>query len=290
MKMFRKLLLVVLLVLIVLPSSLVKGQDECDLEALRAVYSEAFATAESLQALDALQSQMGEAIAACLELESADETTADDLILNVAVKQSGIEVFPEPDRSSGREFAASGDFAPHVAGRNEDGTFIYIYYFDSGLQDGWSPVNQFAALTDQEIDGLAVIDPDSPPDLPNLPYDQHAARPFGTASTASDNHSATGVAAPVGSPGSPPIIVDTFVNGSCDNITLSVLWSDADSDASEAVLLGGSLGRVAVSGSSGTAVFGDLYCDFESCTFDAEVFDRAGNRSGPRSGTGWCSQ
>ncbi len=60
--------------------------------------------------------------------------TAVLLLENVPVARGGIEVFPLPDRKSGRIFAAVvGTFAPHVVGRSEDEKWLYIYYFDRGV-------------------------------------------------------------------------------------------------------------------------------------------------------------
>lgn len=101
------------------------------------------------------------------------------IIRNVDLR-GGISVYPEPSTSSGRIFAAVSEFHPHVAGKNEDGTWVYILYFQGSLQAGWASRNN-VVLTDNQLRSLEVIDPDNPPPLPNLPYDEAAARPFGVA-------------------------------------------------------------------------------------------------------------
>ena len=302
--MFRRFILGVFAIAIMLPASLAIGQDDCDVAVLAEEYDAALSEAVTLADLEAIQSQMGEEIAACNDVANSESSDpvgvgSEGMILNAAIQGGGVEVFPSPDRSSGRAFAAAGGFAPHIAGRSEDGNWLYIYYFDGGLQDGWAPAHQFADLTAGQVGALAVIGASNPPELPNLPYDELAARPFGTATSAGsdeelaaeDNVAANDEeqSAPT-SPGSPPVIVDTFTEGSCNGITIRVDWEDPDGDAAEVVLNGGSLGRIAIDGSQGSVNFGGLVCPYgNACTFNTEVFDRAGNRSGPRSGTGWCN-
>ena len=103
------------------------------------------------------------------------------LLENVPVARGGIEVFPLPDRKSGRVFAAvTGTFAPHVAGRDEEAKWFYIYYFDRGvLKAGWSP-SRGLVLEDEEVTALPVIDPEDMPDLPELEFNELASRPYGT--------------------------------------------------------------------------------------------------------------
>jgi hypothetical protein len=91
----------------------------------------------------------------------------------------GVEVFPAPDRASGREFAASMGFAPHAAGHDRSGEWVYIYYFEDGqLVSGWAPARQIA-LEENQFESLPMIDPLNLPVLPDLTYDDSAARPFG---------------------------------------------------------------------------------------------------------------
>ncbi len=103
------------------------------------------------------------------------------LLENVPVARGGIEVFPLPDRKSGRIFAAAvGTFAPHVAGRSEDEKWLFIYYFERGvLKAGWSP-RRGLVLEDAEVTALPVIDPEDAPELPDLELNELASRPYGT--------------------------------------------------------------------------------------------------------------
>jgi hypothetical protein len=114
--------------------------------------------------------------------ESADSEEP-FLLLNVPVKSGGIEVFPEPDRASGRLFAALGDFAPHIAGISEDGEWFFIYYFENGeLKSGWARVSRFdlSDIDPEDLEKLPVIDPEDLPEPPDLEPDDAASRPVGT--------------------------------------------------------------------------------------------------------------
>jgi hypothetical protein len=105
------------------------------------------------------------------------------ILLNVPIKSGGIEVFPEPDRTSGRLFAALGDFAPHIAGISEDGEWFFIYYFEDGeLKSGWARVSRFdlSDIDPEDLEKLPVIDPENLPELPDLEPDEAASRPVGT--------------------------------------------------------------------------------------------------------------
>ena len=93
----------------------------------------------------------------------------------------GLEVFPLPERTR-RLFAAVSDFNPYVYGRTQDKELIYILYFDGDLTAGWAQRGHLN-LTDREVNGLIVVDPENPPSLPALPYDQQAARPFGASNS-----------------------------------------------------------------------------------------------------------
>lgn len=103
------------------------------------------------------------------------------LLVHVGLK-GGIGVYPLPDISSGRLFAATSNFTPNVAGRNKTGDWLYILYFDGGLQDGWAQ-RKSLDLTDSQVNSLPVIDPQNPPPLPDLAYDPLAARPYGASNT-----------------------------------------------------------------------------------------------------------
>jgi len=108
---------------------------------------------------------------------SIESDTELNIIENVNVR-GGISVYPLPDTSSGRLFAAVSNFKPHVAGRNDDGTWLYILYFQGPLRGGWAARSNLA-LTDDEIEDLTIINPNNPPALPDLVFNQDAARPFG---------------------------------------------------------------------------------------------------------------
>lgn len=99
------------------------------------------------------------------------------IIENVPIS-GGVEVFPLPDRSSGRLFAAVSEFAPHVAGISEDGDWLLVVYFQGGIRSGWAPARNLT-LSDAQLGRLAVIDPDNPPDLPAMEFNDLASRPFG---------------------------------------------------------------------------------------------------------------
>jgi hypothetical protein len=102
------------------------------------------------------------------------------------IKASGVEIYPQPDRASGRLFAVIGDFAPFVGGISEDGDWLLIYFYERGeLTQGWSPAKQFDLPTEFLAD-LPVLDPDHLPDLPDLAFDPLAVRPVGVSVNASD--------------------------------------------------------------------------------------------------------
>lgn len=91
----------------------------------------------------------------------------------------GVEVFASPDQTEGRQFAASMGFAPHVAGHDESGEWAFIYYFDAGqLVSGWAPARQID-LDSSQFEALPMIDPINLPSLPDIAFDESAARPYG---------------------------------------------------------------------------------------------------------------
>lgn len=101
------------------------------------------------------------------------------VIPNVPVSRGGIEVFPRPEKvTAERLFAAvQTDFAPYVAGRTADSQWVYLYYFDgTELQDGWALARQLQ-IPSEQIATLSVIDPQSVPPFPDLPYTEAAQRP-----------------------------------------------------------------------------------------------------------------
>ncbi len=100
------------------------------------------------------------------------------VIANVAVAQGGIEVFPLPDRASGRLFAAvRTDFAPYIAGRTADSQWIYLYYLEGDtLVGAWAFTRQLN-ITPEQVATLSIIDPQNPPPVPILPFTEQAERP-----------------------------------------------------------------------------------------------------------------
>jgi hypothetical protein len=104
------------------------------------------------------------------------------LLENVPISTGGIEVFGQPSRKLERLFAAVGTFAPYLAGQSEDGEWLYFYYFDGKmLKAAWAPVKDFnlSKIDKAGLKKLPIIDPASPPELPQLDYDALAARPYG---------------------------------------------------------------------------------------------------------------
>jgi serine/threonine protein kinase len=113
--------------------------------------------------------------ASASEIAGVSETVASAVLLNVSTR-GGVEVFPIPSRDSTRIFAATSVFKPHVGGRDTTGNWLYIYYFeDDRLADGWAPRRQLE-VTDEAIVGLPIIDPNNPPPLPVLPWNEAATR------------------------------------------------------------------------------------------------------------------
>ena len=148
-------------------------------------------------------------------LEVADDTLVEPstgvIIENVATR-GGLEVFPEPNRTSGRIFAASANFAPHVAGINANEDWLFLLYLDNGVVvAGWSPRSQIV-LTNEEVVSLTVINIQNMPTLPTeLTGDLVAAsRPYGVnaGSTPAPTDSGDGNPAPTNTPsgggGNPP--------------------------------------------------------------------------------------
>jgi hypothetical protein len=93
-----------------------------------------------------------------------------------------------------------GTFAPYVAGKNEAGDWLHIYYFDiEVLKAGWSPRSQLA-VTDADLNKLPIIDPANPPELPELPDSVQAARPYGARISATTVAAETPVVQPTAGP------------------------------------------------------------------------------------------
>ena len=204
----------------------------------------------------------------------------DTILFNVPINRGGVEVFPMPDRASGRLFAVLGDFAPHVGGKNAAGDWILIYYFerDGSLESAWSPARQFLAISEEDAARLAVIDPANLPALPDLPIDAGATRPVRTTSAATSGASSatSGTAVPEQN-GTAPIIRDTFVSGVCRDILVTVDWTDADGDAVALTIEGEGVG---IGNSSGELTpSGGWKCSANHCTFEVILTDAAGNRA-----------
>lgn len=207
--------------------------------------------------------------------EDTDETAGDaggglgeapeSLVECVLIGSSGIEVYPEPDRSSGRVFAAAGQslFAPHVAGRTADGGWLYFYYFDEGEpMAGWARAIQIP-LSDEDYDVIEIINPNNVPDLPRVPYDTCAERPYGTRAT------------PI--PDQTPVLVSVTYTGTCADLTFQVTWTDPDGNAAYVDIDGEY--QEGIGGAGGTHVSPDWVCDFEACRARFTIVDVDGNRS-----------
>jgi hypothetical protein len=156
------------------------------------------------------------------ESTESDSEETDELFLleNVPVANGGIEVFPLPDRASGRLFAAvSSNFAPHVVGRfvdEREREWFYIYYADRGRwMAGWVPARglDFSDIDKEELEQLPEIDPEDLPELPEdevfeelgLEVDSAASRPYGTNSSAPQpTTAAPPTEVPAGNPPPPP--------------------------------------------------------------------------------------
>jgi uncharacterized protein YgiM (DUF1202 family) len=83
--------------------------------------------------------------------------------------------------------------------------------------------------------------------------------------------------------GQAPVITNVVAQGSCDDLTLVVTWSDPDGDAIQLEWLDGDTGTVAytdpISGSGGTFPSQDWYCESASCTQEVRAVDAAGHTS-----------
>ena len=120
-----------------------------------------------------------------LSLPTASAQDTD--IAQLGIAPGGIQLFPAPDGSTGRLYAVLGDFAPYVGGVSEDGEWLYVYFFVGGeWVAGWARVSNFADVPEGFLDGLPVIDPDDPPELPELDFDPLAILPVGFSSTVVD--------------------------------------------------------------------------------------------------------
>lgn len=187
------------------------------------------------------------------------------MIENVLTAPGGIEVFPLPSRDSGRVFAAAGTslFAPHVAGRNAAGDWVYIYYFDeSELKAGWTRVRNLV-LTEAQVAGLPVIDPNNPPELPSLLFNPDASRPYAPRAT------------PI--PDKTPVVRSARFEGNCQGSAIIVDWFDPDGNA-VAVDINGIIENIG--GGSGTLRSEGWFCDSPvGCLAQITVIDAEGNRS-----------
>jgi serine/threonine protein kinase len=98
------------------------------------------------------------------------------------VKTTGVVlVYAQPDTSSTRLVTTSEQFEPYVAGRNADGTWLYIFYFNLGeLARGWVAVESLE-IDPEAVAGLGVIDGTTLnlPEIenPEIEYDALAAPP-----------------------------------------------------------------------------------------------------------------
>ena len=218
-----------------------------------------------------------------------------NIIHNIPIAAGGIEIFPLPDRSSGRLHAATGTFEPHIAGKDASGEWVYIYYIDGGWQAGWSRASQLT-IEAGDLAGLAVIDPQAPPELPELDFSETAVLPFGVAApSASDDaagDSSTGTSEDTPATTSrggnhPPVIHSAQFTGSCENVTLIMNWSDEDGDAirfeHRSSPGGGPVEGLTQSFSGGGSrhVVDFLYCEHEFCAGYLVIVDAAGNESRP---------
>jgi hypothetical protein len=190
----------------------------------------------------------------------------ENLVECVLIVSGGVEVFPAPDRSSGRVFAAAGQslFAPHVAGISPSGDWVYIYYFDEGTAtDGWVRLASLT-LTPAETASLVEIDPDDIPPLPRVPYDSCAERPYGGATNA-----------PV--VGQSPVITSVTYSGRCDDLRFAITWADPDGNPSHIDVDGQR--QEGIGGTGGTHISNRWECPFDSCRARFTVIDLDGHRS-----------
>jgi hypothetical protein len=115
---------------------------------------------------------------------------------NIPIRSGGIEIFPQPDRDSGRLFAVIGDFAPHIAGMYSDAdarAWVYFYFIEAGQWMGaWALASQFH-LGEDALADLPEIDPANVPEIPEMPFNALAVRPsgIGALSISDDPNSAT---------------------------------------------------------------------------------------------------
>lgn len=100
--------------------------------------------------------------------------TLPPLLMNIPTKSS-YEIYTLPSTSSERLVAAAVGFSPHVAGVNTDQSWVYIYFFTpEGMRDGWIRSSRME-LDETALSSLPIIDPENPPPLPGLAYDEDAA-------------------------------------------------------------------------------------------------------------------
>lgn len=106
--------------------------------------------------------------------ETPSLTPNPTVLLSVATKSS-FEIYDQPTTSSERLVAAAEAFSPYVAGANADYRWVYIYFFTpQGMQDGWIRSTRMN-LDEATLNSLPIIDPNNPPSLPILTYDEDAA-------------------------------------------------------------------------------------------------------------------
>lgn len=95
--------------------------------------------------------------------------------LFTAETKASFEIYAQPTTASERLIAAADSFSPYVVGVNADFSWVYLYFFTPpGLQAGWIRSTRLE-IEDSTLTGLPIIDPQNPPALPVLAYNENAA-------------------------------------------------------------------------------------------------------------------
>ncbi len=94
--------------------------------------------------------------------------------LMTVLTKASFEIYAEPTTTSERLVAAADSFSPYIAGVNTDLGWAYIYFFTvEGLRGGWIRSTRLN-IEENVLASLPIIDPQNPPLLPVLDYNEQA--------------------------------------------------------------------------------------------------------------------